>query len=134
MADMLKLELVSPEAELLTQMVREVVIPGAEGAFAAMPGHAPVLAGLRPGVLAIVDDTGASIDYFVRGGFAEVDARRVVVLAERAIPLAELDTAELEREIRWAQEDLEDARDEEERRKRQERLDFLKQLKDALRR
>ncbi len=130
MAEALKLELVSPEKELASRLVRQVLVPGLEGEFMVMPGHAPVLSTLKPGVLAITEISGAETRYFVRGGYAEVAEDQLIVLAERAIPLEQLDAAEIDREIRWAEKD--DARDEEERRKLQERLDFLRQLKQAL--
>jgi F-type H+-transporting ATPase subunit epsilon len=133
MADVLKLELVSPEKELASRMVRGVAIPGLEGEFEVLPGHAPVLSILRPGVLAITEISGKPTKFFVRGGYVEVANDEVIVLAEYAIPLEELDAARIEQEIRWAEEDLEDARNEEEARKLRERLDFLKNLKEALR-
>jgi len=132
MDDVLKLELVSPEKELASRQVKEVLIPGAEGEFVVMPDHAPLLSTIKPGVLAISEISGQQSRYFVRGGYAEVADNHLIVLAERAIPLEDLDAAEIEQEIQWAREDLEDARDDEERRKRQERLDFLQQLKQAL--
>ena len=133
MADALKLELVSPEKELASRMVKAVQVPGLEGAFEVLPGHAPVLSVLRPGVLVITELSGAQTKFFVRGGYVEVANDEMSVLAEYAIPLEELSTARIEEEIRWAQEDLEDARNDEERRKLRERLDFLTALRDALR-
>ena len=132
MADALKLELVSPEKELASRMVRAVVVPGVEGEFEVLPGHAPVLSILRPGVLAITEISDKPTKFFVRGGYAEVANDEVIVLAEYAIPLEELNAARIEEEIRWAREDLEDARNEEEARKLRERLDFLISLKEAL--
>ncbi len=132
MAEALKLELVSPEKELAARLVKQVVVPGTEGEFVAMPGHAPLLSTIKPGVLVISEISGQETRYFVRGGYAEMANDQLIVLAERAIPLKQLDAAEIEKEIRWAEEDLEDARDDEERRKLQERLDFLRQLKQAL--
>ncbi len=132
MAEALKLELVSPEKELASRLVKQVVVPGTEGEFVAMPGHAPLLSTIKPGVLVISEISGQETRYFVRGGYAEMANDQLIVLAERAIPLKQLDAAEIEKEIRWAEEDLEDARDDEERRKLQERLDFLRQLKQAL--
>ncbi|WP_038035513.1 F0F1 ATP synthase subunit epsilon [Thermopetrobacter sp. TC1] len=132
MAEAIQLELVSPEKELASRLVKQVVVPGTEGEFQVMPDHAPVLTTLKPGVLAITEISGAETRFFVRGGYAEVANNQLIVLAERAIPLEQLSAAEIDREIRWAQEDLEDARDEEERRKLSERLDFLIQLKQAL--
>ncbi len=132
MAEALKLELVSPERELASRLVKQVVVPGIEGEFVAMPEHAPLLSTIKPGVLVISEISGQETRYFVRGGYAEMANNQLIVLAERAIPLKQLDAAEIEKEIRWAEEDLEDARDDEERRKLQERLDFLRQLKQAL--
>ena len=132
MAEALKLELVSPERELASRLVKQVVVPGIEGEFVAMPEHAPLLSTIKPGVLVISEISGQETRYFVRGGYAEMANNQLIVLAERAIPLKQLDAAEIEKEIRWAEEDLEDARDDEERRKLQERLDFLGQLKQAL--
>ena len=132
MAEALKLELVSPEKELASRLVKAVQVPGLEGAFEVLPGHAPVLSILRPGVLAITEISGAETKFFVRGGYVEVAGDEMSVLAEYAIPIEQLDAAKIEQEIRWAQEDLEDARNDEERRKLRERLDFLKSLAEAL--
>jgi len=132
MADALRLELVSPEKELASRMVKQVLVPGVEGEFMAMPDHAPVLSTIKPGVLVISEISGRETRYFVRGGYAEMANDQLIILAERAIPLKELDLAEIGREITWAREDLEDARNDEERHAFQERLDFLEQLKQAL--
>ncbi len=132
MADALKLELVSPEKELASRMVKAVQAPGVEGAFEVLPGHAPVLSILRPGVLVITEISGAETKFYVRGGYVEVAGDVMSVLAEYAIPLEQLNAEKIEREIRWAQEDLEDARNDEERRKLKERLDFLTSLREAL--
>ncbi len=132
MANALKLELVSPEKELASRQVKAVLVPGLEGEFEVMPGHAPVLSILRPGVLRITEISGAETKFFVRGGYVEVSNDVMSVLAEYAIPLEELNPERLEQEIRWAEEDLQDARNDEERRKLAERLDFLKALREAL--
>ena len=132
MADALKLELVSPEKELASRMVRAVLVPGLEGYFEVRPGHAPVLSILRPGVLRITEISRAETKFFVRGGYVEVGGDMVSVLAEYAMPLEQFNAGELEREIRIAEEILQDARNEEERRKLAERLDFLKGLREAL--
>ena len=132
MADALKLELVSPEKELASRMVREVLVPGLEGYFEVRPGHAPVLSILRPGVLRITEISNAETKFFVRGGYVEVSNDEMSVLAEYAVPLEKFDINVLEQEIRWAEEDLQDARNDEERRKLVERLDFLQALRTAL--
>ena len=88
MADKMQFDLVSPERRLTSRSVTAVRIPGFEGDLTAMPDHAPVLTMLRPGVLSAQGDEGAQ-DYIVTGGFAEVSASGVTVLAEQALPVGE---------------------------------------------
>ncbi len=120
-------ELVSPERLVYSGAVTEVIVPGAEGEFGILAGHAPFVSTLKPGVLTIKGD-GATKKLFVRGGFAEANPAGLTVLAETAIPLAELRAENLAQMIRDAQEDVEDARDETTRASRQQ---FLEQLKSA---
>jgi F-type H+-transporting ATPase subunit epsilon len=129
---LLKFELVSPERLLLSAGVQQVTVPGTEGEFTVLPGHAPVLSTLRPGVVDVTTAEGANERIFVRGGFAEVNPSGLTVLAEVALPLAELDSATLENEIRNAEEDVADAKDDESRRRAQESLDHLRELKAAM--
>lgn len=132
MAALFKFELVSPEQLLLSDNVRQVVVPGTEGYFAVLPGHAPVLSTLRPGVIDITDEAGREERVYVRGGFAEVNPQGLTVLAEEAIPLAELSAATLAEQVRNAEEDVADATDDEKRRRAQEALDHLRGLQQAL--
>lgn len=90
MADMLQFDLVTPERKLASLKVREVRIPGVDGDLTAMPGHAPMITTLRPGLLSTVAVDGATADYAVLGGFAEISATGVSVLAERAHPGKEM--------------------------------------------
>lgn len=92
MADTMQFDLVAPERKLASVQAREVRIPGADGDLTAMPGHAPLITGLRPGILTVVSAEGTA-DYAVTGGFAEISAESVTVLAERAMPKAELTAA-----------------------------------------
>ena len=71
-------------------MSREVDIPGTEGDMGILPGHAPVLSTLRPGVVTVTKEGGQKERIFVRGGFAEVNPQGLTVLAEVAVPVAEL--------------------------------------------
>jgi F-type H+-transporting ATPase subunit epsilon len=103
MADTFRFELVTPERMALSEDVAQVVVPGVEGEFTVLPGHAPVISALRPGVIEVaLPEAGGKARIFVKGGFAEVDADHLTVLAERAIPVealdaaAELETAEAE--------------------------------------
>ena len=132
MADLLKFELVSPERLLMSDEVRQVTIPGIEGDFTVLAGHAPVLSTIRPGVVNVVDGGGADNRIFVRGGFAEVSPTGLTVLAEEAIPLADLDAEALAQQIRNAEEDVADASSDEARRRASESLDHLRQLQGVL--
>ena len=85
----LHFELVSPAKLLFSGDVDSVVIPGSEGEMTVLPQHAPILTSLRAGVVIVTSPKGAE-RLFVRGGFAEVNAKGLTVLAERAIPEAEM--------------------------------------------
>jgi F-type H+-transporting ATPase subunit epsilon len=117
---------------LISADVQSVQIPGTEGEMGIYEGHAPVLSTLRPGVVAVDHGTGAPERIFVRGGFAEVNPKGLTVLAEVAIPMAELDAAALARQVKDAEEDVADAKDDESRRRAAENLDHLKGLQAAL--
>ncbi len=85
----LQFDLVSPERRLASVEASEVRIPGADGDMTAMADHAPTITTLRPGVLTVVHK-GGSDEYVVSGGFAEITAASVSVLAEQALPKAEM--------------------------------------------
>ena len=110
MADRIQFELVSPERLLMSRAVEMVVLPGAEGDFGALPEHAPTVAALRPGVISVFENNQVIERVFVAGGFAEVTPERCTVLAERALPVAELDRSGAERAIAEAREDLAEAK------------------------
>ena len=82
-------DLVSPERRLASVEATEVQIPGADGDMTAMADHAPTITTLRPGVLRVVH-AGGTDEYVVSGGFAEITATSVSVLAEQALPRAEM--------------------------------------------
>jgi F-type H+-transporting ATPase subunit epsilon len=128
----LHFELVSPERLLFSGDVVEVDIPGTDGDMGILPGHAPVLSTLRPGVITVTKEGGAKERIFVRGGFAEVNPQGLTVLAEVAVPVAELHADLLAQQVRDAQEDVADAQDDETRRRAQENLDHLQALQSAL--
>ena len=100
MADKVEFELVSPERLLVSQGVDMVVVPGEEGDFGVLPGHALFLSGVRSGVIEIYDGDKISDRIFVAGGFAEVTPKRCTVLAEEAVNLAEVERATVEARIR----------------------------------
>ena len=90
MAEKIKFELVSPERLLMDEPVGMVVVPGVEGNFGVLAGHAPVIAAVRPGVIDVYENGAIVRRIFVGGGFAEVTAERVTVLAEDAMPVSEI--------------------------------------------
>lgn len=92
MAGSFQFDLVSPERRLASVVATEVNIPGADGDMTAMEGHAPTITTLRPGVLRAHGADGVKA-YVVTGGFAEITATGVSVLAERAVPLDEITPA-----------------------------------------
>ncbi|HUI18154.1 MAG TPA: ATP synthase F1 subunit epsilon [Alphaproteobacteria bacterium] len=116
MAETLKFELVSPERLLRSAEVEMVVVPGAQGNFAALPRHAPLLSLLRPGTLDLYENRTVTARYFVAGGYAEVTPERCTVLADEAMALGEIDRGALETTLRELGEDLEDATDAAQRR------------------
>ncbi len=108
-------ELVSPERLLLSEAVEMVVVPGAEGEFGVLPLHAPTISTLRPGVIRVYEKGAVSERIFVAGGFAEVTPTRCTVLADQAVPVAEIDRAAAEDGLKTAREELADAKSDEER-------------------
>jgi len=100
MADKVEFELVSPERVLVSRGVDMVVVPGEEGDFGVLPGHALFLSGVRTGVIEVYDGDTVSDRIFVAGGFAEVTGERCTVLAEEAINLAEVDRVVVEARIK----------------------------------
>ena len=115
MAEQVQFELVSPERLVVSRPVEMVVVPGVEGDFGVLPGHAPLISEVRPGVIAVFEDGKVDERIFVAGGFAEVTGERCTVLAEQALPIAELDRALAESDLRDAREDLGDAKNDHER-------------------
>ncbi len=92
MAGTLQFDLVSPERRLASIAATDVQIPGSDGDMGVMEGHAPVITTLRPGVLRATSADGIK-SYVVSGGFAEITATSISVLAEQAVPLEEMTPA-----------------------------------------
>jgi F-type H+-transporting ATPase subunit epsilon len=95
MAGTMQFDLVSPERRLASVAATEVQIPATEGDLTAMAGHTPTITTLRPGILRAVSAQGTQA-FVVTGGFAEITATGISVLAERAIPAAEATPAVLD--------------------------------------
>jgi F-type H+-transporting ATPase subunit epsilon len=124
-------ELVSPERQLFSGQVEQVVVPGAEGDFGVLAGHAPFVSSLRPGILTVHGE-GQPKRLYVRGGFAEVSEGSLTVLAERATPVEDLRADQIDAEIKDAEEDVADARDDATRAKAAEKLGQLQSVKSVL--
>ena len=132
MADMVHFELVAPERLLMSAEVDSVVIPGQEGDFGVLPGHARLISTVRPGIVVVFRDGKPAERIFVEGGFAEVTPEGCVVLAEHATLISELDRGHVEAQIEDAREVLGEAKDDESRAEAQRVLDIAEARRAAL--
>ena len=130
MADTMQFDLVSPERKLASGQATSVHIPGADGDMTAMPDHAPVVTTLRPGILSVEMD-GATQEYAVTGGFAQITAEGATVLADEALPRAEMNAEVLAERISTA-EAVRDAADGAALDEAAKRVADLEALRDAL--
>lgn len=131
MADQVEFELVSPERLLLSRPVDMVVVPGGDGDFAVLPGHALLMSTVRSGVIDMYEGDTISTRIFVAGGFVEVTAERCTVLAEEAIPLDDIDRADAETRLKDAELAVDDAGDDDERAAAEAKLEVAKALIEA---
>jgi F-type H+-transporting ATPase subunit epsilon len=106
MAEGLKIEIVSPERLVLSETVVSVTVPGTEGYFTVMNDHAPFMTTLRPGFITVTKDGGAASVFFVKGGFVDVSPAGLTILAEQSVPFSEFDHADLQSQIKAAEEEL----------------------------
>jgi F-type H+-transporting ATPase subunit epsilon len=130
MAD-LHLEFVSPERVLFSGDVDQVDLPGAEGDMGILPGHAPLVTALRPGIVTIFQG-GRREPIVVFGGIAEVSPAGLSVLADKAVAREDFDMTALASEIKDTEEDVADATDAAQRDKLTRHLDQLRSLQAAL--
>lgn len=128
MAGTFKFELVSPEQVLVSADATEVVVPGMDGQFTVMAGHAPVISTLRPGVLEIKLAGGGVRRVFVRGGFVEVEPERLTILAQRLVDLSAAGGQAVQQEIKDAEAALAGARTDIDRMLARDAIDQLKAL------
>ena len=124
-------DLVSPEKLLFSGDVEQVDVPGAEGDFGVLAGHAPFVTTVRPGILTLYGQDGP-LKVVVNGGFAEVNPQGLTVLADMAVPLDEFDRSDLAGQIKDAEEDVADAKEDWQRDKLAHRVEQLKALQVAL--
>lgn len=110
MAETVQFDLVSPERRLVSVQATEVRIPGAEGDLTAMAQHSPLITTLRPGILTVSGPEGEA-EYIVTGGFAEIGADSVSVLAEKAIARADITQEQFKALVDEASEKLSKAQE-----------------------
>ena len=123
-------EITSPERLVFSGEVEHVVVPGSEGEFGVLASHAPLIAMLRPGILTILGPNERR--FVVRGGFAEVNPKGLIVLADFATAVEDLDRDVLAGQIKDLEEDVADATDGQRRDRAAQRLDQLKAVQSAL--
>lgn len=95
----LYLEVVSPEKIMFNGDVKGVMLPAAEGDMTVLYGHEPVVTSLNPGLIVVTDVNGEGHTAFIGGGFVEITSFKVTILANSALPLADLTQEHLDEEI-----------------------------------
>ena len=111
MADTIQFDLVSPEKLVASQAVDMVVVPGGEGDLGVLPGHSLLIGTVRPGVIDVHEGGKVSNRIFVAGGFVEINPETCTVLAEEAVPVADIDKAAANDRLQAAQKALSEAGD-----------------------
>ena len=109
MAETVEFELVSLDKLVISESVEMVVVPGAEGDIGVLPGHSPLIATVRPGLIDIHENGKIKDRIFVGGGFAEVSPTRCTVLAEEAFLIQEVNRVEAEARLENARRKIEEA-------------------------
>jgi F-type H+-transporting ATPase subunit epsilon len=122
-------ELVSPERVLFSGDVNSVVVPAAEGEMTVLANHAPFMSAVRPGVVTV--DGGKRL--FVRGGFVDVSASGLTLLAEQAVPVEEIDREKVAADMKAAEDELRAASTEEARRLASEKIAAFAAMMGAVR-
>ena len=106
-----KFELVTPERVLMSADVEQVLVPGADGDMTVLANHAPVISTLRPGVIEAKGTDGKTTRIYVRGGFCEIVADGLTILAEQASDADAMSADAIAAELKVAEADLAAARD-----------------------
>ncbi len=125
-----RFDLVSPERVLMSEDVEQVVLPGGDGDFAVLEGHAPVISTLRAGVLDVSAPAGRK-QMFVKGGFAEVEPDRLTVLAEKVFELEHFAPDQIAAELKEAEAQLASARSDADQLRAWTLVDRLRALQSA---
>ncbi len=132
MAEKFQFDLVSPEKLLYSAHAEQVVVPGVEGDFGVLAGHAPLISIVRTGLVEVKGSEDGDLRIFVRGGLAEVTPAGLTLLAEEAMPFEDLSAADLDGRIKNLEEDVADAKDDRAKNRASEALDQLRQVRALL--
>ncbi|CAA7623493.1 ATP synthase F1 subunit epsilon [Magnetospirillum sp. UT-4] len=131
MPDQINFELVSPAKLLISAPVDMVVVPGVDGDFGVLDGHTPLISTVRPGVIDVHEGGRVSSRIFVAGGFAEVTGTRVTVLAEEAMPVADITAEMASARLSAAKEKITDANTDSEKQAAETMMAVALAMKDA---
>ncbi|MBN8647460.1 MAG: F0F1 ATP synthase subunit epsilon [Caulobacterales bacterium] len=123
----LHFSLVSPERELFSGEVDQVVVPGSDGQFGALVNHAPLMSVVKSGVIKIITGNQETKMY-VGGGIVDVSGKGVAILAEDAVDLNSIDKASFEKDLKNAQEDLRDAKNDADKAKASKSIERLEAI------
>ena len=132
MAEKFQFDLVSPEKLLYSAHAEQVVVPGVEGDFGVLAGHAPLISIVRTGLVEVKGSEDGDLRIFVRGGLAEVTPAGLTLLADEAMPFEDLSAADLDGRIKNLEEDVADAKDDRAKNRASEALDQLRQVRALL--
>jgi len=134
MTQKINLDLVSPESKLMSDGVTMAVIPGSEGDFGVLSGHAPLVANVRTGVVEIYRDNMNDVTdrIFIAGGVADVTGDQCTLLAEQAINVNDIDKADIDQQITNIESDLSSITDEGDKSRYHKKLDILRAMSQSV--
>jgi F-type H+-transporting ATPase subunit epsilon len=127
------LHIVSPSSTVFDARVSMVEVPGLEGDFGVLPGHAPFFSMLRPGVITLHLVDQAKLRYFATSGYADVSPAGCTILSEHVQNLDEISLADAEAALAATEKDVADATDDKARASALKRVSAAKTLLAAIR-
>ncbi len=131
--DKFKLEFVTPEKQIMSDDVEQVILPGSEGEFTILANHSPIISSLRPGFIKIFNgDNDNSFDYFVTEGFVDMRSSELTILAQESIERSDLDSIKINAFIESYQNQIDETNDEEKKNKYNIKIEHLKVIQASL--
>ena len=118
-------ELVSPAEKLVSEPVKKATVPGSVGEFGVLPGHSSLISSLKPGVVRYTTANDNDQEIFIAGGFADVTANNLTILAEEAISVAALDKTSLEKQLAELNDDIKLAEGDADKARIQKKIDMV---------